>query len=256
MINKEKLVLGDIPVICCYDDSGGKRPVLIMSHGFKGSKESFERKGSIYSFAQAGFFVLSMDNRFHGEREGDDFKKVLMNEDEQLNIFETRKAIKATAEDMSALLDMVSDNQFADSENAAVLGVSMGGFAAYSAVVNDKRIKAAAPIIASPYWDDIPGDMPEITYKSTAEELMVYSKNYQPASYINQFYPTSILMQIGDNDAHYRPDRVRQFYNSLKTLYKDAPDNVRLKLYKWTEHNCTDEMMDSAYRWLSESMIK
>ncbi|MFA5658588.1 MAG: alpha/beta fold hydrolase [Oscillospiraceae bacterium] len=255
MITKEKKTIKSIPVICCYDDAVKYQPVLIMTHGFSKSKESFEEKGTILKFAQAGFYVIAMDNRLHGERAQGDEDNCFYNEKGELNLIKTRKAIKGTAEDISKIIDTLKDNEQVDNERIAALGISMGGFALYSAVVEDKRISAAVPIIASPYWDDIPGDLPVVSYKSTVEELAVYSKTFQPAGFINSFHPTAMLMLVGESDSHYSVEKVKQFYKSLTALYGEDCGKLMLKSYKWTGHICTNEMMDSAFRWLCDRML-
>ncbi|SFR87375.1 Alpha/beta hydrolase family protein [Anaeromicropila populeti] len=166
--------------------------------------------------AQRGYCVAAIDNRLHGDRGKQSFA--------ELNILEIRKAIKETAEDISVLIDELSVQENTDKNRIAMIGISMGGFITFQSCILDKRIKVAIPIISSPYWDDIPGDVIILNDETLKEELILFSEKYQPANYLEKFYPTALFMQVGEEDKHSNVDKVLNFYYDLKKHYCDALD--------------------------------
>lgn len=57
------------------------------------------------------------------------------------------------------------------------------------------------------------------------DELKSLSEKYQPSKHLERFYPTALLIQVGDKDKHYDINKIQSFYNSLKEYYRDSPDN-------------------------------
>jgi hypothetical protein len=108
------------------------------------------------------------------------------------------------------------------------------------------------PIISSPYWDDIPGDVAirkDINLASDLEEL---SEAYQPAKYIDRFYPTALLIQAGEIDQHYDISKLQNYYRELKQYYEAAPNRIKLIIYPDTKHEFKQEMWEQALRWLKD----
>ena len=134
-----------IPVLSCRPQNGNLLPLVVLSHGFTGSKEMWREP--MARIGRMGCLAVALDNRGHGERSGSDFHSTVFR-DGRLSILEVRRLIKETAEDIPELIDHTIRSGVADPERIGLTGVSMGGFAAFRAVVADKRIAAAAPIVA------------------------------------------------------------------------------------------------------------
>lgn len=64
-----------------------------------------------------------------------------------------------------------------DEARIGMLGVSMGGGATFRALVVEECIKVAAPIIASPYLDEVPQDVPTVSNPEIQQALEAYSEN-------------------------------------------------------------------------------
>lgn len=190
-----------------------------------------------------------MDNRFHEDRAGDKFETAILNEFGKIDMLKLRKAIKETADDISVIIDNLTQDNIINTDSVYVAGISMGGFAVFRAIVSDKRITSAATIIASPYWDDIPGEMPVENNKLT--ELQQYSDEFQPAAYVERIFPTSLLIQYAKGDPHYKAEKIRDFYNSLKNYYSEYPEKICLKEYDINQHVYTDEMLANVADWFS-----
>jgi cephalosporin-C deacetylase-like acetyl esterase len=104
-------------------------------------------------------------------------------------LYEVRRLIKETADDIPSLIDHFISKKQVDAARIGMIGVSMGGFAAFRALVIEKRITVAAPIIASPYFDEKPKDVPIITRPEITQALKDYSLEFSPAHFPDRFYP-------------------------------------------------------------------
>jgi dienelactone hydrolase len=248
----EKMIVHEIPVIIAKRDDNVSKPLVLISHGFTGRKEDYLNKGYLQRLAEMGYYAVAIDNRLHGGRPGPDFKAVVMNQFGKVDLIALRNAMKETAEDVTLLIDEMSLMEEIDEEKIAMIGVSMGGFVTHRAVVNDPRIKVGIPIISSPYWDDIPGDVSTQMNEGNQEDLIKISEDYQPANYKGNYAPTALLMQVGDMDKHYNLNKIKNFHESLKAYYSAFPEKLKLIIYPDTKHEFNQEMWEQALQWLNK----
>jgi dienelactone hydrolase len=253
IIEENKIVRG-IPIILCKRGDDSKKPLVIMSHGFTGSKKDIKRKGWLRELAESGYYAVAIDNRLHGDRPGPDFTVSVIKSLGKIDLFVLRKAIKETSDDVKLLIDELSLLADVDRDKIAMIGISMGGFITYRSIVIDDRIKVGIPIISSPFWDDIPGDVLFQYDEKSKIELKALAEEYQPAGHMDRYYPTSLLMQVGDADKHYNLYKVKKFYNELKEYYSDCPEKIKLIIYPDTKHEFKQEMWEEALQWLKEKL--
>lgn len=245
-----KEMIDGIPVLVCFKKDNRRKPLVILSHGFNESKDRWTPHLS--SLAEDGYFAAALDNRSHGERKEPDFASQVFSGN-KLKIHEVRRLIKETAEDVSRLIDHFADSPEVDPDRIGMTGVSMGGFTTFRALVIEKRIKAAAPVISSPYWDDIPQGVPAADDQVSRQALERISREYSPALFPEQFYPRPILMQIGDQDGHYVPERVEQFYQQLKRdYYQEDPQRLKLVIHEGVGHEFTPAMWAKVIKWFKK----
>lgn len=249
-IIEERKVINGIPVLLCFGEDGGKKPLVILSHGFTGSKTYFKELGYLKELAEAGYYAAAIDNRLHGDRPGPDFRTAVINSKGEVDLYTLRKAMKETADDVKLLIDELTLQEEIDSDRIAMIGISMGGFITFRSIVLDDRIKVGIPIISSPYWDDIPGDISIHRDDSVQDEFAALIDTFQPADCIDRFYPAALLMQVGGKDQHYNLAKVQDFYQRLQVYYSSSPERLRLIVYPETKHEVTSEMWIQALRWL------
>ena len=253
-IIQEKKTIKEIPVIICKRDDNFKKPLVFMSHGFTGSKDDIKNKGYLNHLAELGYYAVAIDNRLHGDRPGPNLRTTIIKTDGKVDLFLLRKAINETADDVKLLIDELSIIDDVDENKIAMIGISMGGFITYRSIIIDDRIKVGIPNISSPFWDDIPGDIPIHLDKNNKDELAALSECYQPSNNLNKYYPTSLLMQIGDIDKHYNVNNVKDFYYELKKYYTDSPERLELIVYPNMGHEFTQEMWEQALRFLKKNL--
>ncbi|MEI6875099.1 MAG: alpha/beta hydrolase family protein [Spirochaetota bacterium] len=140
-VSCEKKRVGDITLEeYCKGPSKGK-PLVFMTHGYGSFKERM--KNFALQLADKGYFVVTPDALAHGER----------NEPGRYSIIQV---VERSVADIDALIDHYQANSDVDSGRFSIVGRSMGGFVAYSYLVNGRRSpRAIAPTISSPDSRDL-----------------------------------------------------------------------------------------------------
>ena len=248
MMGPMKTAVGEVPILVSNPVGDTPAPLVLLSHGFTGCKENWLEQ--LDELAGRGFVAAAMDNHLHGERAGVGFDSLLLGG--KLNVPGLRRVMQETAVDMSMLVDHFGRDEAVDSTRIAVVGVSMGGFVSFAALVNDARIKVATPIIASPYWGDIPGDSNVALDNQAEADLADFSKRNEPAGRKETIPPRALLMQIGGEDRHYNGARVESFYEELRPLYGNESERLGLIVHPGVGHELTAEMWANAVAWLEK----
>ena len=249
-LEMEKHTIHGIPTLSCFKGSGDHKPLVIFSHAFTGAKEDFT--DHLKTFAELGYYAVALDNRSHGERSVRGFISQQVFVDGKLNVYEVRKLIKETADDMKILINRFVKEEGIDEGRIGIIGVSMGGFSALRTLVMEDRINVVAPIIASPYFDEIPEDVPIVKNPEIMQKLKNYSDRYSPASHLDRFYPRAILFQIGGQDIHFSGENVKKFCHILGPYYEEDPDRLKLIVHDNVAHEFTQPMWNNVIDWFQK----
>jgi pimeloyl-ACP methyl ester carboxylesterase len=248
----EKLIIDGIPTLACFHNDGRPKPLIILAHAFQSSKEFWRAK--MKTLAQRGYFAVALDNRGHGERKEPDFVKQVLTPD-GFNLYEVRRLIKETADDIPILVDYFTAKDQINAAHIAMIGVSMGGFTTFRALVIENRITVAVPVIASPYFDEKPEDVSLIKTPSVQKSLESYSKKFSPGHFPECFYPRALLIQLGKRDRHLSSERVAGFYRTLMSYYRETPYKLKFVVEETAGHEFTDSMWDNAVEWLNRHLM-
>lgn len=137
----EKKRIGDIPVLeYCVGSPEGK-PLVFATHGYGSFKERMANFA--LQLAGKGYFVVAPDALAHGER----------NEPGRYSIVQV---VDHSVADLDFLIEYYKANSKVDAGRFSIVGRSMGGFVAYSYLVNGKYTpRAIAPTISSPDSRDL-----------------------------------------------------------------------------------------------------
>ncbi len=139
-----------IPALIAYSDLARARPlpVLLCMPGSPNVKEDLlERVDVLYSWADQGFFTISIDRPYHGDREGD-----------LSQALQEKGLLKVWGEsiyDLMRALDYVETRPEADAERIGMLGLSMGGVEALLLGALDERINVFVSVDGHLAWGDI-----------------------------------------------------------------------------------------------------
>ncbi len=142
-------------------------------------------------------------------------------------------AVRATAQEVPLIIDALIERGWAYPERIGISGHSFGGFVTYAAVVTDKRIQVAAPVLGSPEWK-LP--WPE-----------------SPHLHLDKFFPTALLSQTASKDTRVLPDFARALHHQLVSCYAQAPERLHYIEYPNSSHDLSEgdweQAWNAAARW-------
>ena len=248
IVHRETREIANVPADVFWCEQPQPHPLLILSHGFSGNKQWIAEQFDAQALAQRGWFVVCIDNRRHGARPGPHFSREEIQKTGKVDLLVLRRAMHETADDVSRMLDILVQDPRVDAGRIGMSGISMGGFVTFAATARDPRIKAAAPLIASPYWDDVPRDTG--FQFVNVEAAFALAAEAAPAQHPERFAPRSLFVQIGDDDPHFDTAKVHAFCEKLAASYRDQPNRFAFRAYPGVAHNATPEMRAAAVAWL------
>jgi len=245
--------LGEVTCLIDHNRDGSKKPVLILCHGLGGSR--WDNSGPMKEYSSAGYFCVSIDSRMHGGRAPREELDRAIRKNGATDYFQVRRLIKETADDIPGILDALAKDPDANISRVCIMGGSMGGYVAIRAAMMERRIKAVVSLIASPIWSDLPMNRPYAGPSATSEEFNSFCKRFSPENFPDQFVHCALLMQIGGADAHYNPQNVKAF---CETLRRYSPDKNRYDVYvaPGAGHAVTPEMWKNMRAWFKQYIGK
>lgn len=202
-ISFEDRHLGPVPVLIARPAKGSPPwPAVLWYHGFTADRSA--SRPELETLAKAGFLAVGVDAVGHGARRLPDFDERFAGSGDEFMRRYLDLVVRTVAE-VPSLFDHLRDEGHAAERRLAVAGVSMGGYVTYGAVVTDRRIRAAVPLLASPEWPH-----PE-----------------SPHLHPDRFFPTALLAITGGADESVPPDQARAFHHILEESYRDDPERLR-----------------------------
>ncbi|HPK48429.1 MAG TPA: alpha/beta fold hydrolase [Opitutaceae bacterium] len=247
-VHHETREIAGVPADIFWADEPQLHPLLLLSHGFSGDKAWIAGQFDADALARRGWMVVCIDNRMHGARPGPHFSHDEIQKTGKVDLLELRQAMHETANDVSRMIDVLVRDPRVDAGRIGMSGISMGGFVTFAATARDPRIKAAAPLIASPYWDDVPRGTP--FQFLNVEAAFALAAESDPARHPERFAPRGLFVQIGEDDPHFDTAKVHAFCDKLAADYRDQPDRFAFRAYPGVGHDATPEMRASAVAWL------
>ncbi|HHW48652.1 MAG TPA: alpha/beta fold hydrolase [Clostridiaceae bacterium] len=224
----------------------GKMPMVILFHGYLGQKEFVMAQA--YNLARHGFFVVFPDAYNHGERNSGQTPDFI-------------ESVLKTTEEINTLIDCYENDDRVDISRVGIAGYSMGGCIVFNYLAgDDKRVKAAVPVIATPDWISIISiDMVQVRLKSIGiaksdaemEEYIRMAERLQPLNRFSAMKDIPMLILNGDVDPIIPIENVREFYKQLRELYTRKED-IKLIEYKETGHTDTIQMNMELAGWFKK----
>ncbi len=220
--------LAGAPVLACHRGSREQalgRGVVLFFHGLGASKEVHERE--LRLFAEQGLFAVGVDAVGHGERRYPDFDGRFDHGNPRLEE-EFLEVVQATAREVPALLDALVAEHGADPARLGIGGASLGGYITYAALVEERRLRAAVPLIASPEWNlPLPAS---------------------PHQHLERFFPVALFSQTAGRDEVVRSSDTRGFHARLEPFYARAPERLRYREFPESAHMMRAEDWEEATR--------
>lgn len=231
-MQQDRTYLHGAPALLTYAHSAEQaaaRGTILFYHGFTASKESGQKE--FYSLASRGFLVVGLDNVGHGARRYPDFEVRFGTDNAHAWEHHFLEAVRSTADETPRVIDALLQRGLAHPDHLGISGISMGGYITYGAVLRDRRLRVAAPILGSPVWKapDSPHRRPE------------------------QFFPVALLSQTAGRDRTVLPQYARDFHWHLGSHYHASPDRQRYIEFPNSEHMMNgdewDQLWENVLRW-------
>ena len=221
----------EIPALIMRPQDRPAAPVVLFQHGYTGRKEN--DLGTLLGLAERGCCVVALDARLHGERRPDDFAALF--ERDFAGTF--LPVVRDTAADVSVVLDELG------AARAGFIGVSMGAFIAYEAMVREPQLTALVPFIGSPGW------YPSALERARAVETALRER-CGPAAATSACLP-ALLMMNGQQDELVPPEGAQMLYEALLPLYGATPKRLQFHLDPNLGHSVTPSMWQASFDWIS-----
>jgi dienelactone hydrolase len=210
----------------------GPVPVIVLIDGIQGSKERWFQEDSwprgalvTDSLIAAGFGVLALDVRYHGERVADhDFRSP------QLSGGAFQEMFVASVIDHRRALDYLATRAEVDTMRIGALGLSMGGMMTFALSSMDPRIRAG-----------VAGVTPISVFKDP-EQVAVSPQTFAA------FVRIPFLMQMGRTDG---------FYNEAdaQRVHELIPGSPRELVWFEAGHRPPPEYAAGATRWFRTHLL-
>ena len=227
------LSLASAPALVLFRGSpkdGARQGTILFYHGFGQSKEDYVPVLS--QLAEAGFLAIGIDGVGHGERHYLDFDERFPPIEPSLVSNSEREAaflsvVRATAQEVPSIIDALIERQWAYPQRIGISGHSFGGFVTYAALIADKRIHVAAPVVGSPQWKLPWPDSPHL--------------------HLDQFFPTALLSQVAGEDTNVLPHYARELHQRLASYYSHSPERLCYIEYPNAPHDLPEEYLEKSW---------
>jgi fermentation-respiration switch protein FrsA (DUF1100 family) len=229
--------VGDVPVIWLEpaaeaEGAAGGRDIAIWLTGFSGNKRG--NAAQMEQLAAAGFLAVSFDEYQHGDR------RIEPQEELGKRVFSNFRKymwpiIGRSAEDASRVIDW------------AIAELGGGQNVRIAAAGIDRRIVAAAAVVATPEWTR-PGT--NIGPSTADAEAQAYYDKYNPLTHIGRYaHCPAITFQNGADDDHVPPKSAVEFAEKLKETYRACPQRLNVTNYPGVGHAVVDGMWSACFDW-------
>ena len=253
----------NVPVILVYQKELKNMPLVFLHHGATGTAAHMLDMAA--EFALRGCFACTVDALWHGRRKETDHDLKAANG--KLNF---TRLLKHIAEDMTAIIDYLKDDDKVDTGRIGTTGLSQGGFVSFMAVSKEPRITAAAPVVGTPdvksFFDTFAAD-PEVLHVNfkvdrppdiivrEEEEFKQFFLHENPIVNYKNFFPTALFIQNGALDTMVVPTGTRRLNELLTPIYASCPEKFTYLEYPENGHDVTDDMREKAIDWLCAELL-
>ena len=235
-----------------------KLPAVIVMHGLFGNKE--RNLAFAMMLANKGFLIAMPDAYMHGDRMTESLIAMLR-DDPLRSMFDI---LTRTTEDIINLIDYLEMRGDVDNERIGMTGISMGGILTFLVGIQDNRLKALAPIIASGDFltifkksailDELGVDKGEVAKIRIPDNITELVSNLDPAYHPESLYPRPILMVNGSEDIIIPKDAVQLTVSAIKKAYEQKPELFKFSEHQGVGHTVTPKMLDEVVKFFEETL--
>ncbi|MEE2656862.1 MAG: alpha/beta fold hydrolase [Candidatus Latescibacterota bacterium] len=261
-----------IPALVAYSELARARPlpVLLCMPGSPNSKEDLiQPLDLLTTWAEEGFFVISIDRPYHGERDG--------NPEAAIRSKGLPRVLGEYVYDLGRTIDYVETRPEADVSRLGMLGLSMGGMEALLLAAVDDRVDAVVSIAGQLSWEEV---FAEGAWKliftglPLTEQLLARQADGAEAhrafleitpdlrivdapGVAARIAPRPLLIMTGEEDPYVTPAGALRTFRTARVSYEIANRSDALAF--WIEegmgHGFSDAMRQRALRWFQRWLV-
>jgi len=241
---------GQIPLWLFRAEGVERGPLVFCQHGLFGSKESMMEL--CLTLAGEGYIAASMDAVDHGER----FDPALM-----VNIMKDAtsrlpRILLGTAADLRLAVTDLLRRPEVEGPPVGVAGVSMGGFAALLAAMEDQRMEVVASALAGGNLQALARQslIPrliglDIDLEKAGEQVENLIRRHDPYHNPQKLAGKAILLVYATGDPIVPPIASESLHQRLKSFYREQPDRLKLAPHNLNLHAFTPAMLKDITSW-------
>ncbi len=222
-------LIAGVPVLIAEPEpSDGPLPVVFWVHGF--TADALAHAGELERCAAAGFLAIGLDAVGHGARV-DHGMRARIDASPAGALPVMLDIVEATIAELPALISGVAETVAIDPARVSMVGISMGAFLAYRAIVVGPPLRSVVALLGSPVWP----------------------RTSSPHQWQHRFQTVALLSVTAEFDVSVPPDPVRRFHQSLRTVFPTSARHQHHEL-RGAGHLTSAaewaEAMDATLYWL------
>jgi dipeptidyl aminopeptidase/acylaminoacyl peptidase len=255
-----------IPALICYPELGRSRrlPAVLCMPGSPNRKEDLLQPLDLLPrWADQGFFLMSIDRPYHGERGGD------------LAAAIRQKGLARVwgeyVYDLMRAVDYLQTRPEVDGDRIGMLGLSMGGMEALLLAALDTRVQVAVSVGGQLTWEEVfRGPAWKLIFGGLDLGLQLQREGVsgqQAWQRFQQAYPEMklvdaqrlapllaprpLLLMTGRDDPYVPPDAALRVFEASRPRYQEEgqPDRLALWVDPDTGHGFSTQMQSRALAW-------
>jgi dienelactone hydrolase len=258
-----------IPALVSYSELARSRPlpVILCMPGSPNRKEDLiEPRDLLSSWAQEGFFVISIDRPYHGNRPG--------NPEDAIRSKGLPRVLGEYVYDLMRALDYAATRPEADMSRVGMLGLSMGGMESLLLAAVDERVGCVVSVSGQLSWHDvfetdswklIFTGLPLTDLLRTQKAPAVYDSflGQMPELAIldspriaPSLAPRPLLIMTGEQDPYITPAATQRTYDASLASYQRTPERLQMWIAPGVGHAFSTPMQLRALAWFQKWLMR
>lgn len=221
-------------------DNTDFKGLVFVQHGFQSTKEY----GADYlalTLARRGHKVVAIDAYKHGER----IEEPYITGEDPARYAEIFDVVEHTAKDIVLLYEGVFSTEFKVFD---MIGVSMGGFIAYSLALKTDKINKLVPTITTPMFSKLARvreNMDNVDmYRQVVEAKLPFIDSIDPYSHMEKMNYKKMLILNGDKDPLIPVEDALKFFHELNDC------NAKIHIYDEV-HEVNRQMQKEIFNFIT-----
>ena len=260
-----------IPALVGYSELAHTRPlpVILCMPGSPNRKEDLDAPLDLLStWSQSGFFVISIDRPYHGDRPG--------NPEQAIREKGLPRVLGEYVNDLTRALDYAATRPEADMSRVGMLGLSMGGMESLLLAAVDERVGCVVSVSGQLSWQDVfSTDSWQLIFtglpltkrlrRENAAAAMVHEAFLEQMPELSildapvvaaMLAPRPLLLMTGQRDPYVTPAAARRTHAAARKSYQITPEKLQLWIADDVGHAFSPQMQDRALLWFRRWLVE